>query len=88
MHGCHRILAIKILPFCCTMYPFLVFKSYGFLFVCFKPMHSIWKFPGQGSNLSQSCDLCHSSGNGTSLTHYATAGPPKRLWFLKTFAII
>ena len=33
--------------------------------------HGIWKFPGQGSNLSHSCDLCHSCSNTGSLTHWA-----------------
>ena len=32
-------------------------------------IHGLWKFLGQGSNLSQSCDLCHSCGNTGSLTH-------------------
>ena len=32
---------------------------------------SIWKFLGQGSNLSQICDLCHSYGNAGSLIHCA-----------------
>ena len=37
---------------------------------------SIWKFLGQGSNLSHSCDLCHSCHNAGSLTRCATAGTP------------
>ena len=32
-------------------------------------IHGIWKFPGQGSNLSYSCSLCHSCSNAGSLTH-------------------
>ena len=35
------------------------------------PTPDIWKFPGQGWNLSHSCDLCHNSGNTGSLTHCA-----------------
>ena len=30
---------------------------------------SIWTFPGQGSNLSHSCNLRHSCGNAGSLIH-------------------
>ena len=31
--------------------------------------HGIWKFLGQGSNLSHSCKLCQSCGNAGSLTY-------------------
>ena len=43
-------------------------------FFLFQPALSIWKFPGQGSNLSHSCDLHHSCGNTSSLTHCTTVG--------------
>ena len=33
-----------------------------------------FEFPGQGSDLSQSCDLSHSCGNTKSLTHCAGLG--------------
>lgn len=33
-----------------------------------------WRFLGQGSNLSCSCNLCRSCGKTGSLIHYATAG--------------
>ena len=33
-----------------------------------------WKFLGQGSNLSHSCDLCHSCSNAGSGTHCARLG--------------
>ena len=43
---------------------------------------SIWKFWGQGSNLSWSCNLCHSCSNTESLTHCIGLGiksvPPQR----------
>ena len=35
---------------------------------------SIWKFLGQGLNLSCSCDLCHRCGNAVSLTHCTGPG--------------
>ena len=41
----------------------------------------IWKFPGQGSNLSYSYDLCHSSSNIRSLTHCATVETPCSMYF-------
>ena len=34
------------------------------------------KVPGQGSNPSCSCDLCHSYSNAGSLNHCTTAGTP------------
>ena len=42
-------------------------------------MCGIWKFPGQGSNPSHNCDLCHSFGNTRSLTHCATVGTQRVL---------
>ena len=36
--------------------------------------HGTWKFLGQESNLSHSCDLRHSCGNAGSLTHWAMVG--------------
>ena len=45
---------------------FLISLSFFFSFLdC---PHGIWKFLGQGSNLSWSCDLCHSRSNAGSLT--------------------
>ena len=43
---------------------------------------SIWKFPGQGSNLSYICSLCHSCSSTGSLTHWAAAGTPVTVWIL------
>ena len=40
----------------------------------FWPPHGIWKFPGQGSDLSHSCDLHQSCSNTRSLTHCAKPG--------------
>ena len=40
-----------------------------FFFFFFGLIHSIWKFLGQGSNLSGRCDLHHSCSNTRSLTH-------------------
>ena len=42
-----------------------------FLFFFFGSTCSIWKFPGQGSNLSCRCGLRHSCSNTGSLTHCA-----------------
>ena len=39
------------------------------LFFCCCYAHGIWRFLGQGLNLSYICDLCHSCGNARSLTH-------------------
>ena len=44
----------------------LTFKSLGHFEFCFvfnDCTHSIWRFPGQGSNLCHSCDVCYCSGN-------------------------
>ena len=38
------------------------------LFFFFFATTGMWKFPGQGSNLCRSCNLCHSCGNNKSLT--------------------
>ena len=38
--------------------------------------HGMWKFTGQGSNPSHSCNLCHSCGNSGSLIHCAPTGSP------------
>ena len=48
------------------------------------PHHSIWNFPGQGSNPSYRCDLCHSSSIARSLTHCTTVGTPNMIsyWYL------
>ena len=45
-----------------------------------KPQHM--KFPGQGSNSSHSCGLCHSCSNARSLIHCATWELPG-LWVLE-----
>ena len=50
-----------------------------FFFFLFGCTCGKWKFPGQGSNPSHNCDLCHSCGNIGSLTCCATAGT---LYFL------
>ena len=44
------------------------------IFFLFQPPHSIWKFPGQESDLSCSCDLCCNCGNAGSLTRWARPG--------------
>lgn len=38
-----------------------------------------WKFPDLGSNVSHSCDLCHSCGNTKSLTHCTGPGSIPKL---------
>ena len=54
-----------------------------FFFFFFGCTCGIWKFVGQGPNLSHSCDdLCYNCGNTGSLTHYTTAGTPRDLTVL------
>ena len=45
-----------------------------FVLFCYGCTCGMWKFSGQGSNLSHSCDLCHSCSNTESLTHCAGLG--------------
>ena len=40
-----------------------------FFFLLFGHAGGMWKFPGQGSNLSYSCNQSHSSDNNGSLTY-------------------
>ena len=54
---------------------FKFWKFFSFLF--FGCTHNIWKFLGQGLNLSHSWDLCHDYGNARSLTHCTTVGTPR-----------
>ena len=49
-----------------------------FFFFLFWPLCSMWKFLGQGSDPSHSCDLCHSSDNP--LTHCAGPGIEPVSW--------
>ena len=44
-------------------------EAFFCLFVCFCLTCGIWKFLGQGSNPSCSCNPCHSCGNSRFLTH-------------------
>ena len=43
--------------------------SWGFFFGGGGCTHSIWKFQDEGSNLSRSCNLCHSCSHARPLTH-------------------
>ena len=56
---------------CTHIRSFLTTSSSFFFFCC---TCLIWKFPGQGLNLSCSCDLCHSCGTCRSLTQFAGQG--------------
>ena len=58
-------LVFLFLPFFLLLLLFFFFNFYFFGCAC-----SMWKFPGQGSN------LCHSSDNIRSLTHWATREIP------------
>ena len=49
------------------------------LFFFFGCTRGTWKFLGQGSQLSWSCDLCHSHRNAGSLTHYTGSGMRQHL---------
>ena len=55
-----------------------VWETCFFLFPFFSCTCDIWKFSGQGLNLSCSCDLCHSCSNTRSLTTV----PQQKLLFL------
>ena len=63
------------LVICCY---FLAVLSHNFFFHFSAAPVAIWKFLGQGSNLSHSCS------NAGSLTYCAIAGIPQS-WFLKTY---
>ena len=56
--------------------PFLPPFLPSFHFSFFSCICSIWKFLGQGWNLSHSCDLHYSCSNARSLTHCPTTGIP------------
>ena len=51
--------------------PFNQVNSFFFFFGC---THGIWRFPGQGLNLSCSCNQLHSFSNPGSLTHCTRPG--------------
>ena len=59
-----------------------------FYFFATSTAYGPWKFPGQGLNLSRSCDLCHrcslahSCDHARSLTHCATVGTPPFPFYL------
>ena len=57
--------------------------------VFFSYTHGIWKFPDQGLNLSQGCNLHHSRHNAGSLTHCTgprmePASPQRQHWILNS----
>ena len=64
------------------MSAFLSFSLSFFLSIFFSCIYSTWKFPGQGSHPSHSCDLYHSCSNARSLTHCTTAGTPLFLFLM------
>ena len=57
-----------------------LFFVFCFLGVVFGHMRGIWKFLGQGLNLSHTCDLCYSCSNATSFTHSAGPGIEPAPW--------
>ena len=59
--------------------PSSFFFLFFFFFFFFSCTCSIWMFPGQGSNLSCSCDICHSCNNTRSLTHRTGSGTESML---------
>ena len=56
--------------------------SFLYLFICYGHARGIWKFLGQGPDLSRRFDLQHSYSHARSLTHCAGPGvkpePPQR----------
>ena len=63
--------------------PAFTLRAFLFFFFSFWPC--MWKFPGQGSNLSHSSDPNHSSDNARSLTHYPTRELPLKAFFYSSF---
>ena len=55
-----------------------LFRFSTVFFPLFSCIYGIWKFPGQESNPSHSCDLCHSCSNAGSLSH--ALGQVSNLW--------
>lgn len=48
--------------------------------------HCMWKFPGQGSDLSLSFNLCYSCSKASSLTHCAGLGLKPTFWHCRDTA--
>ena len=70
--GAHRILGVGASPRLTEGTELPSFLIYLFPFILAALRHM--EFPGQGSDLSHRCDLCHSCGNTGSLTHCAGPG--------------
>ena len=76
--------------FCMVVVAFLCVSRY-LSFDFYDCTNGIWKFPGQGSNPTWSCNLCHSYSNAKSLNHCAKLGmkpsnpqwpEPQQIFFL------
>ena len=63
----------KTVPIPFKLYPFLCSIFLSFFFSFLGPLQHL-EVPGQGSDLSHSCNLSQSSGNAGSLTHHAGLG--------------
>ena len=71
--------------FVCLFFSLEDFPLSVFFFFFFGHTFSIWKFLGQGWNMSRSCNLDHSCSNAGSLTHWASAGTPPLFVFFTAF---
>ena len=72
-YGNSRVRHFKLLQWKCQMDPQPAVPKEPPLFY-FGCTHGIWKFLGEGLNLSRICNLFHSCGNARSLTHCAGLG--------------
>ena len=71
-------------PLFFRLFSYIDYRLFFFFFL--GSTYGIWKFLGQGVNLSQRCDIHHSLSKARSLTHcsltpYATVGTPKTFFF-------
>ena len=59
----------EVIPHCSSDFHWSLFLFFSYVLI-----HIIWKFLGQGQNLSHSCNLCSSCGNARSFNLLSWAG--------------
>ena len=72
--GCCCLSFHGLIGICVSSLEKCLFKFFVHLILFCGCTHDIWKFPGQGLNLSRTCNLCHSCSNAGSLNHRAGLG--------------